>query len=218
MCNLVMKANGYPTRCTVPASRYNLLMLSRSQLLLNCEIHSYLLGNLYITVSPCPTQLPHPLLMTQHQPQDQHHLDPVNQSAVWRKLQGSSTNIAVFCPAPNQSARHILRCEHLRLIPGEGFPPYRVAPQYTHQIWLWYRTQERPARLMLVFRGQFECVIPGRPSDQIAKEVTQFLANYLMTVEEYERVIRQNDSDLFWATLINTKIESLKGGQGQILL
>lgn len=121
-------------------------------------------------------------------------------------------------PCSQQAARHILRCEHLRPIPGEDLQPYRVEPQYTHQIWLWYRTQDQPNRMKLVFRGQFEFAIPGRSPDAIAQEVTKFLASYLMTVEDYQRVIRQDDSDLFWATLIYTKVESMKGKQGQILL
>ena len=71
---------------------------------------------------------------------------------------------------------------------------------------------------MLVFRGQFEFVIAGRSPDVIAAEISEFLVSYLMTIENYQRVIRQDDSDLFWASLITTQVESLKGNQGQILL
>lgn len=112
-------------------------------------------------------------------------------------------------PATRLTARHILRCEHLRDIPGEGLPPYRVEPQFTHQIWLWCRPHATPDQLSLIFRGQFEFVLPGKDPDWVAAEVTDFLAYLLLQATDPNLVMRHDESDLFWAEAIETQLESL---------
>jgi hypothetical protein len=116
-----------------------------------------------------------------------------------------------FLPATRLKARHILRCEHLRQLPGEGFPPYRVEPQFTHQLWLWSRntpagTQE-PQPLALVFRGQFKFAMPGKDPDALAATVTDFLAFLLLQATDMQQVMRYPDSDLFWADAVVSCLE-----------
>jgi hypothetical protein len=121
-----------------------------------------------------------------------------------------------FLPATRLKARHILRCEHLRQLPGEGFPPYRVEPQFTHQLWLWSRntpTGNRepqplaPEPLALVFRGQFEFALPGKDPDALATAVTDFLAFLLLQATDMQQVMRYPDSDLFWADAVASCLE-----------
>jgi hypothetical protein len=114
-----------------------------------------------------------------------------------------------FLPCTQLTARHILRCEHLRDIPGEGLPPYRVEPNYTHQLWIWYRPQQEPGKLYLVFRGQFEFTIPGKDADEVAREVTDFLAYLMLQTGDRRQVLRHEESDLFWADAVETKLESV---------
>jgi hypothetical protein len=115
-------------------------------------------------------------------------------------------------PAARLKVRHLLRCEHLRQLPGEEFPPYRVEPQFTHQIWLWSRNiptdgSTAPQPLALVFRGQFEFAIPGQNPDQVAIDVTEFFAFLLLQATDIQQVMRYPDSDLFWADAVASYLE-----------
>lgn len=114
-----------------------------------------------------------------------------------------------FLPCSQLAARHILRCEHLRDIPSEGFSPYRVEPEFTHQLWIWYRTREEPGRLQLVFRGQFDFSIPGKDADGIAGMVTDFLARMLWEAKSLKQAQRNDNSDVFWSRAVSTKLGNL---------
>jgi hypothetical protein len=121
-----------------------------------------------------------------------------------------------FLPASKLTTRHILRCEHLRQLPGEGFPPYRVEPHFTHQIWLWSRNTSTgcsapqplaPQPLALVFRGQFEFALPRQDPDTLAGAVTDFLAFLLLQATDIQQAMRYPDSDLFWADAVASYLE-----------
>jgi hypothetical protein len=116
-------------------------------------------------------------------------------------------------PCARLSARHILRCEHLRDIPGEGLPPYRVEPDFTHQIWLWYRSSDEANRLRLVFRGQFDCSIPGREADVVACEVTDYLAELLWDLSNMEESMHHENCEIFWSKAIEAKVRTLLNGE-----
>ncbi len=118
-----------------------------------------------------------------------------------------------FLPCSRLAGRHILRCEHLRDIPGEGFSPYRVEPEFTHQIWLWYRTNAEPDRLNLVFRGQFNFTLADHTEDWVAAEVTDFLAEMLWEAKQLKHVTRNDQSDTFWIRTVATKLQNLAGEQ-----
>lgn len=109
-----------------------------------------------------------------------------------------------FLPSTRRLARHVLRCEHLRDIPGEGFPPYRAEASYTHQIWIWYRLNDNPQQLNLLFRGQFDFARLGRDPDQVAGGVTDYLAYLLVKGEPHiQELFRHEASDLFWALAVD---------------
>lgn len=115
-----------------------------------------------------------------------------------------------FLPDCRFKARHILRCEHLRDIPGERFSPYRAEPHFTHQIWLWYRLNIEPNKLYLLFRGQFDFSISAIKADQMAGEVTDFLAFLLLESDRYrQNIFRNKDSDSFWVRAVERKVKSL---------
>lgn len=120
-----------------------------------------------------------------------------------------------FLPCARFRARHILRCEHLRQLPGERFQPYRVFPNYTHQIWLWYRLNPKPEQLHLLFRGQFDFTIPDKYpneviADKVAAEITDFLAYLLKKSQNYSRdFFRHKDSDTFWVMAVESKFKAL---------
>jgi len=114
-------------------------------------------------------------------------------------------------PCTRRIARHLLRCEHLRQLPGERFQPYRVEPNYTHQIWLWYILKKDPDKLHLLFRGQFNFTIPGKNPDWIAEEIADFLAYLLINSEEHvQEVFRNSYSDRFWSLAVEKKFLSLR--------
>jgi hypothetical protein len=101
-------------------------------------------------------------------------------------------------------ARHMLRCEHLRLLPGEGFSPYRAEPDFTHQIWIWYRLNQAPERLNFLFRGQFNFAMLDQDSDTTARRVTDYIANLLTHSDEYEEQLFLNESSWnFWTLAID---------------
>ncbi|MDJ0718727.1 MAG: hypothetical protein QNJ54_31630 [Prochloraceae cyanobacterium] len=115
-----------------------------------------------------------------------------------------------FLPSTRFQARHILRCEHLRQLPGERFQPYRTFPNYTHQLWLWYRLNSNPDKLYLLFRGQFDFTIPGKNSDKVAAEITDFIAYLLKEQENSSReLFRHKDSDNFWVMAIENEFKRL---------
>ena len=115
-----------------------------------------------------------------------------------------------FLPDCRFRARHILRCEHLRELPGERFPPYRVEPQFTHQIWLWYRLKQEPDKLYLLFRGQFDFGFSAMDADQMSGEVTDFLAFLLLEGDQYrQNIFRNQNSDSFWVRAVERKVKSL---------
>lgn len=115
-----------------------------------------------------------------------------------------------FLPCARRTARHILKCEHLRHIPSEGPKPYCFQSNHTHQIWLWYRLNRAPDRLHLLFRGQFDFTLLGRNSDWVAGEVADFLAFLLITCETHHReIFRHQHSDIFWTSAVERKFTSL---------
>lgn len=115
-------------------------------------------------------------------------------------------------PGSRRTARHLLRCEHLRDIPGEGFSPFRAEPHHTHQIWLWYRLSKEPDKLILLFRGQFCFTLAGTDADWVAGEVADFLAYLLLSDAQnpWSEVFRHDNSDLFWALAVEKKVENLR--------
>ena len=114
-------------------------------------------------------------------------------------------------PTAGHAARHILRCEHLRQLPGERFHPFRAEPEYTHQLWFWYRLHERSEQLILLFRGQFDLRFPEQDPDCAASYLTDRIAEELMTSMTNDfYLFRQQDSEIFWASLINSQV-NLKG-------
>ncbi|MDJ0716853.1 MAG: hypothetical protein QNJ54_22005 [Prochloraceae cyanobacterium] len=115
-----------------------------------------------------------------------------------------------FLPGWRFRARHILRCEHLRNIPGERFPPYRAHSSLTHQLWLWYRLNQRPDRLELLFRGQFDLSFEKSKTDEVAKEITAHLADLLTEGKTHpQELFRHLDSHQFWLCAIETKLKTL---------
>ena len=114
-----------------------------------------------------------------------------------------------FLPCTRHTARHLLRCEHLRQLPGEGFPPYRAQPEFTHQIWIWYRTYKEPEKLYLVFRGQFDFSITDADADLVAGEITNFLAHLMIEAKDPREVLRHKETDIFWPLAVERKLRRL---------
>ncbi|MBW4573933.1 MAG: hypothetical protein KME08_01460 [Aphanothece sp. CMT-3BRIN-NPC111] len=112
-------------------------------------------------------------------------------------------------PCTKYTAQHLLRCEHLRDLPGEKAPPYKVQPEYTHQIWIWYRTYKEPEKLNLVFRGQFDFNTASDKSDVIAAEITDFLAYLMLQAKDPTEVLRNKDGDVFWAMAVERKFNNI---------
>lgn len=106
-------------------------------------------------------------------------------------------------PCTQYVARHLLKCEHLRPLPGDRFFPYQAEPHYTHQVWIWYRFHTDPSQLQLLFRGQFDFAIAGKNSAQVAAEITDYLAFLLIHSEDYQQhLFRNSGSDAFWAQAV----------------
>lgn len=117
-----------------------------------------------------------------------------------------------FLPSTRQTARHILRCEHLKDVPGERLP-YRAEPSFTHQIWLWYRLNRYPDKLYLLFRGQFDFTIQGLDPDVVASRISDSLADLLLDCNRSKReAFRHQDSTTFWALAVERKFKSLSIG------
>ncbi|MBW4577730.1 MAG: hypothetical protein KME08_21065 [Aphanothece sp. CMT-3BRIN-NPC111] len=114
-----------------------------------------------------------------------------------------------FLPCTQQTARHILTCEHLRKLPEEKLPPYRFEPQYTHQIWIWYRNYKDFKKLNLLFRGQFDFAILDREPDTVAKEVSDFLAYVMINSKNSRELLRTQYNDTFWVLAVETKLRRL---------
>jgi hypothetical protein len=112
-----------------------------------------------------------------------------------------------FIPSAPKTVEHILRCEHLRQLPGDKFAPYHAEENYTHQIWLWYKLKKNPEKLELLFREQFDFKLPGMDADFVAKEVTDFLAYLLLNGEEHPlELLRHQYSHLFWTKAVEKKL------------
>jgi hypothetical protein len=108
-------------------------------------------------------------------------------------------------------AQHILRCEHLRQLPEEKFAPYRAEENYTHQIWLWYKLNNNPEKLELLFRGQFDFSIPDINSDLVAQQIADFLVYLMLNAEGHQKeLFRHQYSYLFWSKAVEKKLESLQ--------
>jgi len=114
-----------------------------------------------------------------------------------------------FLPCSQHTARHILRCEHLRELPGQKVLPYRAEPEYTHQIWIWYRLYNQPSKLNLVFRGQFDFTIANNEADIVAREITDFLVYLMLNAKDPREVLRNKDSELYWAAAIERKFKNM---------
>ncbi len=115
-----------------------------------------------------------------------------------------------FLPCARRTARHILKCEHLRYIASEGAKPYCFQPNYTHQIWIWYKLNRDPEQLHLLFRGQFDFTMFGRDSDWVAGQIADFLAFLLINCETHHReIFRNKGSEIFWASAVERKLTNL---------
>ncbi|PSN11871.1 hypothetical protein C7293_22555 [filamentous cyanobacterium CCT1] len=116
-----------------------------------------------------------------------------------------------FLPRLEGRSRHIIRCEHLDFIPGEGFSPFRAEPCFTHQIWIWYRLNRNPDRLNLLFRGQFDFSCPEQDAHELARRVTDYLANLLINNGEHENQLFLSETSWkFWALAIDKYISTEK--------
>jgi hypothetical protein len=116
-----------------------------------------------------------------------------------------------FLPRFEGRARHIIRCEHLDFIPGEGFSPFRAEPCLTHQIWIWYRLSHNPERLNLLFRGQFDFSCPNQDAHDLARRVTDYLANLLINSSEHASQLFLNETSWkFWSLAIDKYISTEK--------
>ncbi|MBF2078570.1 MAG: hypothetical protein IGR76_08625 [Synechococcales cyanobacterium T60_A2020_003] len=114
-------------------------------------------------------------------------------------------------PKLERTARHILRCEHLDVIPGEGLSPYRAEPHYSHQIWIWYRLDHTPERLNLLFRGQFDFSSSEQDSNALAARVTDYLADLLINHDEHQHQLFLNESSWeFWTLAIDQFVSTEK--------
>lgn len=114
-----------------------------------------------------------------------------------------------FLPGLESTARHILRCEHLDLIPGEGFPPYRAESHFTHQIWIWYRFKHSPERLNLLFRGQFSFPASELDPHALARRVTDYLSELLIHRDVgHDQLFLNESSWKFWALAIDSFIST----------
>lgn len=105
------------------------------------------------------------------------------------------------------TGRYLLRCEHLRSLPGEKFPPYRVEPDFSHQLWIFSRGQADDANLQIIFRAQFNLAFPGQDADQVALEVTEFLAYLMQHAIEPDAFVPGAAADQFWAEAVETHLE-----------
>jgi hypothetical protein len=114
-----------------------------------------------------------------------------------------------FLPCSNLTVRHILRCEHLRDILGEDVPPHRMEPEFTHQIWIWYRPLTDPDQLHFVYRGQFDFTVPDYDVDAVAAKVTDSLAEVLWDCTNLEQILRHEDSDIFWSRSVESSLQLL---------
>jgi hypothetical protein len=117
-----------------------------------------------------------------------------------------------FLPCTHNTARHILRCEHLRHIQGEQRDPYKFEPNNTHQIWIWYRLCKNFHEINLLFHGQFNFAIPtphNESSDEIAMKVTKFLVHIMSDCQIPAYVLRDKDSDTFWTIVVEKKLRNL---------
>ncbi|MDG2990606.1 hypothetical protein L3556_06610 [Candidatus Synechococcus calcipolaris G9] len=103
--------------------------------------------------------------------------------------------------------RYLLRCEHLRSLPGEKFPPYRVEPDFTHQLWIFSRSPKNEAHLDIIFRAQFNLDLPGQDGDQVALEVTEFLAYLMQHASEPDAFVPGEAAEQFWIEAVETHLE-----------
>lgn len=114
-----------------------------------------------------------------------------------------------FLPGLESTARHILRCEHLERVSSEGFSPYRAESHLTHQIWIWYRFNDSPQRLNLLFRGQFDFSRPGIDANSLARRVSDYIAELLVHSKTTREQLFLNDSSWkFWALAIDSFIST----------
>ena len=114
-----------------------------------------------------------------------------------------------FLPGLESTARHVLRCEHLELIPGEGFSPYRAESHFTHQIWIWYRFNHSPERLNLLFRGQFNFLSSDFDAHALARRVTDYLSELLVHSDVgHEQLFLNESSWKFWALAVDSFIST----------
>lgn len=121
--------------------------------------------------------------------------------------------------------RHLLLVAHLRILPGEGLEPYRVDPNNTHELWIWY--QHRPiGAKKLLFRCQFDAgsylierakispdykrfaaiKIAEHQSDKCAKFVAQVIADLLEDSTEYGATLASKDGDWYWSLAVERAI------------
>ncbi len=122
----------------------------------------------------------------------------------WQKVGGTPGERLISCwcgalPATRRSARHLLLCEHLR--PVSGHRPFRVLPEASHQIWLFYQPRRDLSRLNLLFRCQAALLVPGREEDWPARAGVEFLARLLSEQKDVRKLIRFDATDHggFWA-------------------
>lgn len=94
-----------------------------------------------------------------HYPGDAKRSDPYEKICRDIRFQAVETNkrvIAQWCGVlpgtPNY--RHLLRCQHLRML-DEGLGPFR-AGEFTHEWWIWCQKRTGRFTRLLLFRGQFD--------------------------------------------------------------
>lgn len=111
-------------------------------------------------------------------------------------------------PLPHPTPRHILKCEHLRPLPGESMQPYRAEPDFTHQIWIWYRLVDQPDKLHLLFRSQLSFRFHKQESDQdtdvTAVDIVDNLARLMRGLPQSagQELFRHENSDEFWTGIL----------------
>jgi hypothetical protein len=116
-------------------------------------------------------------------------------------------------PCTKHAARHILRCEHLRDIPGEPVSFYKQEDHFTHQIWVWYRELANPSLLQLLFRSQFECAVKGCDPDAVATAVTDDFAQALWQCKLPQQVYQSPSNEEIWEKVLENALISFAHAQ-----
>ena len=114
--------------------------------------------------------------------------------------------------------RHLLILQHLRDVPGQR-RPYKVEPEFTHEVWIWYQRLGDLAGKHLLFRGQYDCgsdliaeadqimpdwnkkaamITAGRNVDLVAKRACRILTQRMLSAKEDFMVLRTDKDEHLW--------------------